>query len=534
MLGVLHAQRGNYQEAERQLHAAISLNPNDAGGQFNYGNVLLGLQRLDEAFVAFGKALALDPALAAAELNRGSILMSRKRFEEAIASFDAVIRINRNFAEAHCNRGHALQEIRRYDEALASCDAALAINPQNAEFHASRASVLHRLKRFDEALGELSVALSLQPANAGFQYNRGNILFELKRFSEAFAAYDDAFRSDPQLDYVEGDRFFTKLMVCDWTNHAAESEHLVAGVAAGRAVSRPFIFLAADAPQAMQTRCANLFADHEFPAMPNLWTGQHYRHDRIRLAYLSADFRAHPVSHLLAGVFEAHDKSRFEVTAVSFGASDSSPVRRRIEHACDRFHDAGERSDTEIARMLREAEIDVAIDLMGPTQGARPAILSFRPAPIQAIYLGYAGSSGAPYIDYILADRIVIPESERDLYREKVVYLPDSFMGTDSKRAISLATPSRAEEGLPESGLVFCAFSNSYKISPQIFDAWMGLLRDVDGSILWLSSYNETAMDNLRREARVRNVAPERLVFARRVELNADHLARLRSGRPVS
>ena len=165
---------------------------------------------------------------------------------------------------------------------------------------------------------------------------------------------------------------------------------------------------------------------------------------------------------------------------------------------------------------------------MGPTQGARPAIFSFRPAPIQAIYLGYAGSSGAPYIDYILADRIVIPESEQDLYREKVVYLPDSFMGTDSKRAISLATPSRAEEGLPESGLVFCAFSNSYKISPQIFDAWMGLLRDVDGSVLWLSSYNETAMDNLRREARVRNVAPERLVFARRVELNADHLARLR------
>ena len=268
MLGVLHAQRGNYQEAERQLHAAITLNPNDAGGQFNYGNVLLGLQRLDEAFVAFGKALALDPALAAAELNRGSILMSRKRFEEAIASFDAVIRINRNFAEAHCNRGHALQEIRRYDEALASCDAALAINPQNAEFHASRASVLLRLKRFDEALGELSVALSLQPTNAGFQYNRGNILFELKRFSEAFAAYDDAFRSDPQLDYVEGDRFFTKLMVCDWTDHAAESEHLVAGVASGRAVSRPFIFLAADSPQAMQTRCANLFADHEFPAMP--------------------------------------------------------------------------------------------------------------------------------------------------------------------------------------------------------------------------------------------------------------------------
>lgn len=528
LLGILLAQRGNYPEAERRLKAALALNPDDAGGQFNYGNLLLGLHRFDEAFAVFGKALTLNPALPEAELNRGSILMSRKRFEDAIECFDAAIRINRNYAEAHCNRGHALEQIRRYDEALASCDAALALNPRNAEFHASRASILHRLKREDEALNELSAALSLQPANAAFQCNRGNILFELKRFSEAFAAYDEAFRRDPQLEYLEGDRFFAKLMICDWTNLPAESERLVAGIAAGRAVSRPFIFLTTDSPQAMQTSCANLFADHEFPAMPSVWTGQRYQHDRIRLAYLSADFREHPVSHLLAGMFECHDKSLFETTAVSFGASDSSPMRGRIEKAFDRFLDTSEMGDAEIARTLRDAEIDIAIDLMGPTQGARPAVLSYRPAPIQAIYLGYAGSSGAPYIDYILADRIVIPESERDLYREKIVYLPDSFMGTDSRRAISLATPSRAEEGLPESGFVFCAFSNSYKMSPQIFDVWMSLLRDVDGSVIWLSNYNEKAMDNLRHEAHARNITPERLVFARRVALNQDHLARLR------
>ena len=222
--------------------AAIALNPNDAGSQFNYGNVLLGLQRLDEAFTAFGKALALNPALAEAHLNRGSILVARKRFQDAIDCFDAALRINRNYAEAHCNRGHALEEIKRYEEALTSCDAALAINPQNAEFHASRASVLHRLKRFDEALGELSVAISLQAANAGFQYNRGNILFELKRFPEAVAAYDDAFRRDPQLEYVEGDRFFAKLMICDWTNFTAESERLVAGVAAAATGVAPIRF----------------------------------------------------------------------------------------------------------------------------------------------------------------------------------------------------------------------------------------------------------------------------------------------------
>jgi protein O-GlcNAc transferase len=530
MLGVLHAQRGNYPEAERRLQAAIALNPEDSGGQFNYGNVLLGLQRLDEAFTVFGRALALDPRLAAAALNRGNILMSRKRFEEAIACFDAAIRINRNYADAHCNRGHALLELKRYGEALASCDAALAINPQNAEYHATRASALHRLKRFDEALGELTVALSLQPGNASFQYNRGNILFELKRFSEAVAAYDDAFRRDPQLDYVEGDRFFAKLMICDWPDHAVENDRLVAGVAAGRAVARPFAFQAVDSPQAMHTRCANLFADHEFPPAPYLSAGQRYRHDRIRVAYLSADFRAHPVSHMLAGMLECHDKSRLETTAVSFTPSDSSAVRQRIEKTFDRFIDVGEKSDSEIAHILRESEIDIAVDLMGPTQGARPAIFACRPAPIQVIYLGYSGSSGAPYIDYVFADRIVVPEAEQNLYREKLVYLPDSFMGPDSKRAISPETPSRADEGLPESGFVFSAFSNSYKISPQVFDVWTGLLRDIDGSVLWLSQHDAKAMDNLRREASARNVDPRRLIFARRVAHNHDHLARLRLG----
>ena len=528
MLGVLYAQRGNFPEAERLLRNALRLNPNDDSAQFNYGNVLLALQRFDDAFSAFGKALALNPMLAEAQLNRGNILLSRKSVEEAIACFDAAIRIEPNYAEAYSNRGHALEEIKRFEEALASCERALALSPQNADFHASRANILHRMKRSNEALSGLSTALSLRPNNAAFHYNCGNILFELKRFAAAFERYDNAFRLDPKLDYVEGERFFAKMMICDWTDFAVENARLVSGVAGGRPVSRPFTFLAAEATQAVQAQCARLFADHEFPAMPALWTGQGYRHDKIRLAYLSADFREHPVSHMLAGMFECHDRARFETLAVSFGASDSTPMRGRLEKAFDRFVDKHDSSDVEIARMLRECEIDIAIDLMGPTQGARPAILAYRPAPIQVMYLGYAGSSGAPYVDYILADRIVVPEAEQSLFREKVIYLPETFMGTDSKRAIAVNTPSRADEGLPESGFVFCAFSNSYKISPQIFDLWMEVLRGLDGSVLWLSSANDGAMGNLRKEAQLRGVDPDRLIFARRVARNDEHLARHR------
>ena len=528
MLGVLHAQRGNFVEAENVLCDALRLNPNDAGAQFNYGNVLLALQRFDDAFSAFGKALALNPMLAEAQLNRGNILLSRKSVEGAIACFDAAICIEPNYAEAYCNRGHALEQIRRFEEALASCDRALALSPQNADFHASRANILHRMKRSNEALSGLSTALSLRPNNAAFHYNCGNILFELKRFAAAFEAYDNAFRLDPKLDYVEGERFFAKMMICDWTDFAAENARLVAGVAGGRPVSRPFAFLAAEATQAVQAQCARLFVDHEFPAMPALWTGQRYRHDKIRLAYLSADFGEHPVSYMLAGMFECHDRARFETLAVSFGAAHPTPMRARLEKAFDRFVDKRDSSDVEIARMLRECEIDIAIDLMGPTQEARPAILAYRPAAIQVMYLGYAGSSGAPYLDYILADRIVIPEVEQSLFSEKVVYLPETFMGTDSKRAIAMNTPSRADEGLPESGFVFCAFSNSYKISRQIFDLWMEVLRGLDGSVLWLSSANDGAIGNLRKEAQLRGVDPGRLIFARRVARNDQHLARHR------
>jgi protein O-GlcNAc transferase len=528
MLGMLSAQRGKLEEAERLLRSALAINPDNADVRFNYGNVLLGLQRLDEAFEAFGRALSLNPLLAEAHLNRGGILMSWRRFEEALSSFDCAIGIDRQYSEAHCNRGNALIELRRHAEALASYETALAINPQNAEFHASRANVLQRLHRDEDALGGLAKALALQPRNASFHYNHGNVLFKLRRCTEAYEAYDRSFGLDPRGDYVEGDRLFLKLMICNWNGFASDAKRLMAGVSEGRPVARPFAFLTAGSNQSLQTRCANLFCDREFPSAHPQWTGPVYSHDRIRIAYLSADFRDHPISHLLVGMFEHHDRARFETSAVTFGNAARTPLRQRLENAFESFVDVRAKSDADVADMLRKNEIDIAVDLMGPTEDARPGIFARRPAPLQVMYLGYAGSSGAPYADYILADRIVIRDSDQNLFREKIVYLPDTFMGTDDQRAIADTTPSRQDEGLPPDGFVFCAFVNSYKISPQVFDVWMELLRHVEKSVLWLSFSNDSAVANLRREAQARGIAPERLVFARRVEHNADHLARQR------
>jgi len=528
MLGLLTAQTGRYGESERLLRDALRLKPNDAGWQFNYGNVLVALGRFDDALAAFDKTLALDPRFADAHLNRGGLLIRQKRFAEAVACFEAAIAINPAHAAAHSNRGYALEELMRFDDALASHATAVSLDPRRADLYAARANVLHKLRRFDEALADIAQALVLAPGHAEFLYNRGNILYESKRYDAAFAAYDAAYQRDPSLEFLEGDRLFTKLLICDWTRWEAETSHLAAEIGAGRPAARPFSFLPVPATPRLQLACAKMFVQRQCPPLAPLWRGRRPAHDRIRVAYLSADFREHPVAHLITGLLEHHDRTRFETVGVSFGLDDAGPLRSRIERAFERFIDVRGKSDAEIAQLLYDAEIDIAVDLMGPTQGARPGILSYRPAPIQALYLGYAGSSGAAHIDYVIADRIVIPDGEQQFYSEAIASLPDTYMATDSRRVIAERTPERAEQGLPASGFVFCSFNNSYKITPPVFDVWMRLLREVDGSVLWLSHINDAATANLRREAEARGVSAERLVFAPRVALNEDHLARYR------
>jgi predicted O-linked N-acetylglucosamine transferase (SPINDLY family) len=294
-------------------------------------------------------------------------------------------------------------------------------------------------------------------------------------------------------------------------------------------VCYPFHLLAWCASPAVQHACAKIYVADRFPSFPDpVWRGERYAHERIRVAYLSSDFRDHAVMVLAAGLFERHDRGRFETTAVSFGLDKPSRLRERLRAPFDRFVDAHHMSDQDVARLLRELEIDIAVDLNGYTDGARPNVFARRPAPLQVHYLGFAGTLGREEYDYVVADRFVLPEEDQPHYAEKVVYLPDTFMVNDAGRTISARVPSRAEAGLPEHGLVFCCFNNSFKITPEMFGIWMRLLGQVDGSVLWLSPANSSAPDNLRREAESRGVAADRLVFASRVPLNEDHLARLR------
>jgi predicted O-linked N-acetylglucosamine transferase (SPINDLY family) len=316
--------------------------------------------------------------------------------------------------------------------------------------------------------------------------------------------------------------------LCAWDRWTRFAVELPAHIADGKAVVSPFMLLGYSDDPALQRQCARNYSDHRVPSSPTpLWTGGARRHDKIRVAYLSADFRRHPMTSVITGLFEAHDRAAFEISGISFGIDDGSPMRRRLIAAFDRFDDVRGMVDEEIAKLLYEHEIDIAIDRNGHTRDSRPGILARRPAPVQVNYLGYPGTMGARFIDYIIADKVVVPFEHQQFFTEKIVHLPDCYQVNDDKRKIADTTPTRREAGLPERGFVFCCFNNNWKITPAMFDIWMRLLHRVEGSVLWLLRDNDGAERNLRQEAALRGVDPARLVFAGRLPAEA-HLARHR------
>jgi predicted O-linked N-acetylglucosamine transferase (SPINDLY family) len=385
--------------------------------------------------------------------------------------------------------------------------------------------VLATLKRYEDAEESFRRALALDPNFAGALVNRAHVLMELARYPDAIGDYEKLLRANVWFPYARGNLIRAKLQCCDWHGLAEEWERALGEMRDGKPVIPPMVSAALSQSPEDQLRASRILTAAKYPpARMPLWPGVRGRHERIRIAYLSADFHAHATATLMAGVFEAHDKARFETTAISYGPDDDSPMRRRLMAAFEHFLPVADKGDTEIAKLMREREIDIAVDLKGFTDKARAAILAHRPAPVQVNYLGFPATMGAPYIDYIIADRTVIPEAQRAHYSENVVYLPHSYQPNDRTR-LSAPTPSRAENGLPEPGFVFCCFNNAFKIGPQVFAVWMWLLRNVEGSVLWLLEDHDATKANLKRVAMGCGIEESRLIFAPRVAVE-DHLAR--------
>jgi protein O-GlcNAc transferase len=528
-LGALYLQRGDPQEGIRLIQSSLEINPNQPNAHNNLGTAFQDLKRLDEALASYDRALALKPDFAEAHNNRGNVLQDLKRLDEALASYERALALKPDYAEAHNNRGNVLRSLDRLDEALASYDRALALNPKFAKAYNNRGTVLRSLNRLDEALTSYDRALAFQPDYAEAYNNLGNALEDLKRRDEALICYNKGIVINPDLAYIFGSWLHSKMRSCDWEGLDAAHLRIAKAVDRGEKITVPFPLLATPCGLGRQQHCARIFVEDKYPtdAAP-LWQGERYNHDRVRIGYFSADFREHPISHLIARFIEIHDRKKFEVIGFSFRPSADDAWRQRLEKAFDRFFEVGNRSDREIAALARELEIDIAIDLGGHTKNARTGVFALRPAPIQVNYLGYPGTMGAGYIDYLIADRTLIPAEHRQYYDEKIVYLPHSYQVNDPTKMISERSFSRAELGLPDGAFVFCCFNNHYKITPDLFDIWMRLLCRVEGGVLWLPDGTTTAVNNLRLEAAKRGVVPDRLVFAPRMESLADHLARLR------
>ena len=523
----LHRQ-GRLDEAEAVYRRVLASQPAHFGALHFTGLIYYQRGALTEAAEWIGRALAVNPTSPEAHSNLGLALLDLKRPEEALASHERSLKLKPDLPDTLNNRGNALQALNRPAEALADYDRALQLRPDYLLAHNNRGNALRALGRLEEAVASFDRALQFAPDFDAALNNRGRALRDLKRFDAAAVSFARLVAVAPHQPYAAGMLLDTRLNFCDWTDYEATSAAIVAAVERGERADAPFSFLCHALSPMAQLRCAQTFVTYECPPAPKPLVGTTAaRRERIKLAYLSADFLNHATAYLVAELFECHDRARFDVIGLSYGPDDGSPVRARLEKAVDRFVDVREMSDRQVAELMRDQGVDIAIDLKGFTANNRAGILAHRGAPLQVNYLGFPGTMGAPFADYIIADRHIVPPRLEAAYAEKVVSLPDSYQVNDRKRRIAETSPGRIEAGLPAEGFVFCSFNNSYKIRPAMFDVWMRLLRQVEGSVLWLLQDNAAAVDNLGGHAEARGVAASRLVFASRLDLDA-HLARHR------
>ncbi len=498
-----------------QLALVGAINAQDAG-------------RMDEAVTLFHQALAIQPGNPAACYSLGVIAMRNNDHNQAIKWAETGISASPSFAPLRFLAGSALRAAgANLDVVLKFFDDAIALQPNYIEALVNSGVVLRDMMRHKEALERFNRVLEIDPNYTTALANCGVLLTEFKQSEQAIGMFRRLLQVKPDYDYGPGLLCFEQLHVCDWNGYDEAVEQILAGTRSGQRNCKSLAMMAISDFAGDHLQSARLFGEHMYPKPPKLlWQGEVYRHDRIRLAYISPDLREHPVGHLMTGVIEHHDKTRFETIAISLGIDDNSRIRTRMIKAFDRFVDAKSLHSNQIAQLIRELEVDILVDLAGYTADSRPEVLVQKPAPIQVNFLGYAGSVGMDHMDYLIADRHVVPREHWPYYSEKIVYLPDAYMPTDGSLEIPAAAPLRSAYGLPDSGVVLCAFGHDYKISPKIFSIWMRVLNAMPGSVLWLMSRSEVSQRNLRAAAQANGVDPSRLIFATRVPRVEDHLAR--------
>jgi protein O-GlcNAc transferase len=525
---ILHEQN-RLDEAKGLYRAILKEDPADIGSLHNLGILHIQQGKYHDAVELAREILRHQPNLALAHYSLGVALRKLGRLKEAEACCREALRLAPENAAAFNALGDTLTALGQYAEAERCCRDALRLNPDYAEAHNNLGHVFTFLGRLEEAEIRFREALRLKPGNPIAYNNLGAVLIRRGKLAEAFVAFGRAAAFNPSDADALANWFHLKQRICDWSDCPESEARFRNGLAAAASPNVAFRLLGTGAPAEEELACARRIAakfavpkadllSSNLPTSPRA---------RIRIGYLSSDFQALPTASLIVGIFEHHDRRRFDVIGYSAYPDDGSAIRRRLAQAFDRFVDVSQLSDEEAAEVIHADGLDILVGLDGFTPYARPKILAHRPAPVQVNYLGYAGTMGADFIDYIIVDRFVVPPEQQPFFAERLVHLPDCYQCNDDEREIAAATPPRAACGLPDAGFVFCCFNDSYKIVPEFFDIWMRLLHAVPGSVIWLIARETLVKTNLRREAAARGIAPERLVFTERLPLS-EHLARHR------
>lgn len=524
---------GKPEEAAACYRKALGLEPRNAVTHYHLGNVLQDMNRHEDAVASYRKALQLGPSDADALNNLGNSLRELGRTKEAVACYHQALQFAQNHPTIVPALGNTLFELGEYREAANAFQLAAQLSPNDAAAHYNLGNALRELGQADEAANSYRNAQKLNPADADIHNNLGNVLRELGRLDEAIACYREALRLDPHLHHARMHLLHQCQHICDWRDFddsIVEIRRLVRDEPSAQISPFAFLALPGTTP-AEQRRCAEQWVVNRYAGLiePDKRLGFNFLHadkERLRIGYLSGDFRQHPLAYLAVELFELHDRSQFEIFAYSYGAVDDTPIRKRVVAAFDHFIDIRLLSHEEAAHRIHADNIDILVDLTGFTQSSRTGVMALRPAPVQVNYLGFPGTMGAPFVDYLISDAFITPPGQAANYSEKLALLPDTYQPNDRQRRIA-ETPTRSECGLPEQTFVFCCFNQNFKITPQLFDIWIILLAKIPHAVLWLLECNAWAKENLQREAQARGIAPERILFAPRMPME-QHLARHR------
>ena len=518
-------EQGKLEEAIATYKKVLAIKPDYVDAYNNMGNALKEQGKLEEAIAAYNKALAIKPDYVDAYNNMGVALKEKWKLGEAIEAYKKALAIKPDYADVYNNMGNALQEQGSLEEAIEAYNKALAIQPDHAEAYYNMGYTFQEQGKLEEAIATYNKAIALKPDHAEAYYNMGITIQCQGNLKEAIAAFNNALALQPDYETARGQKLYQLAHICDW-DAIAEDSTLIPSLGTNEKFVPPFVMLSLeDAPDSHRIR-SEVYAKAIYlqrplplPALPSK------KPKRIRIGYFSADFHNHATMYLMAKVFAAHDRQKFEVYAYSYGPDANDQMRQALIKSVDVFDDVREMSFKDTALLARQDKIDIAVDLKGHTQDQRLGIFAYRPAPTQISYLGYPGTIGTEFIDYIVADPVVVPSNRRSAYSEEIIYLPHTYQPNDNTRIISQKVTTKADMGLPEDGFVFCCFNSNYKISPAEFDIWMRLLCKVNGSVLWLLKSNLWVEQNLQREAKKRGIQANRLVFAEKLP-HDQHLGR--------